>query len=430
MNAVNKVELNLPLRPELIPLVMSSAEQTAFGYGLAAKEGMALALAVEEFYTFLTKQAEAEENLNLTYHYGGYYLEAIFRFASRELPVKAWNITAAVNVEEDGSWEEMGLLLAARAVDALQVTRETEQLAVRFIKEKAYPEKSRGELGNFSGAETFQVVSEGAELVKQFASRVSAKYGTQAPEWFGFPGKVADMLASGEYGVVMAVDAKGNVGAGMLWRKDLRLVEAYGPYQFTDQVELAREVLEACLNKLARTKSLGVIIPDPTPDLPSDYFESLGVTNSETRGATFQRKFLYRQLEEDCGSVSYVHPRLTPFLNAAYDRLVLPRQIQQVEYQGEKLSIHSAFAVEIDRVKLRVELRPLWVGADAAVNLAEQVRVLEREGYSDLYFRLDTGEPETAMLGVTLLDVGFKPQLLIPWGGRGDIILCRYEGGK
>ncbi len=420
MDYGEQIEIKVPFRKELISLVVGCVEQSAKAFGLKKEESLPLALAVEEVFSFLAVHAGAKETMSLICRFGGYYVEAIFRFAGRALPLRALNITATVSIEDEKSWADMGFLLAARSVDHLRISTDEEgNMALHFIKEKDYPGfDSAPDDAGFREGTNFQVVDSQPELLKQFAGRVVGSYGKDCPSFFHFPGKLVDMVAGGEYGAAFLLDGKSRIGGGLLWKQGNKMVEAYGPYLFLDQPALARNLIDGCLEKIARTNAVCLVIRQATPEIPSDYFESLG------------NRAFYRQLAEDNGTVAFVHPRLTSFLATFYQELYLPRQIQEVEYQGESISPYSVLAAHIDRPAHKVVLAPLWVGSDAARNLADHVRVLRAEGITDIFFELDTGVPKQAILCPALLTAGFKPVLILPWGGKGDIVLFAHKTGE
>lgn len=420
MDYGEQVEIKVPFRKELLSLVVQFVEQSAQAFGFKKEDSLPLALASEEVFSFLAAHAEERETMYLACRFGGYYVEAIFRFARQALPMKALNITAAVSIEDERSLEDMGLLLAARAVDYLRFSTDEEgNMALHFIKEKSYPESAPGQnYAELLGETGFQVVDGQPELLKQFAGRVMNSYGKDIPSFFHFPGKLVDMVASGEYGAVLLVDGKSNVGGGLLWKQGSKMVEAYGPYLFLDQPALPPNLIEGCLAKIARTKAVCLVIRQATPEIPREYFESL------------RNRAFYRQLAEDNGAAAFTHASLTSFLETAYQELFLPRQLQVVEYQGETLSPYSVFAVRIDRQARKAVLSTLWVGDDAARNLQEHVRVLREEGITNLCFELDAGVSQQAILGPALLTAGFKPSLILPWKGRGDIILFEHKRGE
>ncbi|MDR7868262.1 MAG: hypothetical protein RIN56_15805 [Sporomusaceae bacterium] len=428
MNHALETELTVPLQIELLPVVTGCVENAAQAFGLQRSEALALALAAEEVFSYLAAKTAAGQSLRVTCRGGGYYAEVVCRFPGRALPVRALNITAAV-ADDEASLEEMGFLLAARTADRLAITTAGDIMSISFVKERAYPPAPEEALPPFTAKGTFREYGGEPELIKQFARRVAGKYGRQAPPFFRFPGKVVDMVAGGEYGVVMLADENRNVGGGMLWRGDGKMAEAYGPYVFGGGEELAREVVDACLRRFARTGTLCLVIPAATAEAPRDYFERLGELPLMVDGSRRSEQALYRELEEDNGSLAYVHPALVDFVRAAYDCLCLPRQIEGVENLGEARSPHSAFAASMDRAAGKAVLSPLWVGGDAAESLAEHVEALRREGIANILFKLDAGVAEQALLGPALLATGFLPRLIFPWEGRGDVILFAYQEG-
>ena len=224
------------------------------------------------------------------------------------------------------------------------------------------------------------------------------------------------MVEYGEYGAALLADEKDRVAAGMFWRCGNKLAEAFGPYIFSDFENLAVQAVEACLRRLARTSMVCMVVQEPTPEMPDGYFEDL----SEGRAV------LYRQLEEDNGAVSYVHPWLAVFLQSRYRKLCLPREVHPVEYQGESQSPSSAFAAQMNRAGGQVTLTPIWVGQDAERVLREHVRALTEEGFAQIVFRLDTGEAGQALLGPALAATGFVPLWVLPWGARGDVLALTH----
>ena len=413
------IELNLPLQTAFLPIATGCVEQSVQAFGMGRAEAMHLTLAVEEVYSFLAERIAADQRLKLLCRNGGYYAEVVCRFPQHALPVGAFNITSTVSSDDEQSLDEMGLLLAARTVDQLGISAENGEMKIRFVKNKRYPSLQE-QIHDLASHGNFQEVEPETELLKQFACRVAAKYGTQAPSFFTFPGKVADMVASGEYGAVLLADGKGNVGAGMLWRRGNKLVEAFGPYVLCDQSQLAIGAVEACLRKMARTSAVCMVVQDPTADMPPGYFEQLAEDGA----------VLYRQLEEDNGATAYAHPQFVDFLQECYQQLYLPRAVHPVEHQGESLSSFSAFAAQMNRPVGRVTLTAIWVGQDSAPVLLEHVRALKQEGFTEIQFHLDTGVAEQAMLSPALSAAGFVPQWVLPWGGRGDILVLMLREGE
>ena len=407
-----RVELQMPFRPEYLPLATGCVEQAVKAYGMGRGEAMHLALAVEEVYSFLANRTTPGQRLRLSCRFAGYYAEVVCRFQRGGLPVEAFNITTTVSSDDEKSLEEMGLLLAARTVDQLRISAEAAEMGVHFIKEKLYP-SVQDDLPDFAATGPFHLAEPEAELLKQFAVRVHSRFGAKTPPPFQCPGKLVDMVRCGEYDAVLLVDGKGNVGAGMLWHCRNKLAEAYGPFVFCDQLRLATQGLEACLAKLARQGLLCLVVQQPPAEMPDGFFEPLEAAGS----------VLYRQLEEDNGSVAYIHPDIADFYRAETQRLFLPRQLHQALRQGEAGSPRSAFSARMNRPAGQVVLTALWVGEDAAAVLQQHVKALRQAGFSEIIFQLDTGEASQAELSPALLASGFVPRYILPWGGRGDVLV-------
>ena len=415
MAQTKTVELELPFQVDFLPVTAECVENSVRAFGLGRAEAMHLRLAVEEVYAFLVRRAMADQILKLECRHGGYYAEVVCHFPGQGLPVGAFNITSTISSDDEESLSEMGLLLAARTIDRLEIEAESGVIRIHFIKEKLYP-AAVDEADHSSIPGRCREIDPSAEMLKQFANKIVGRYGARAPEFFHYPGKVADMVEYGEYGAALLADEKGRVAAGMFWRCGNKLAEAFGPYIFSDSENLAVQAVEACLRRLARTSLVCMVVQEPTPEMPAGYFEDLS-----EGGAV-----LYRQLEEDNGAVSYVHPDLAAFLQSRYRKLCLPREVHPVEHQGESQSLSSAFAARMNRAAGKATLTPLWVGQDAERVLREHVRALTEEGFAQIMFRLDTGEAGQALLGPALAAAGFVPLWVLPWGGRGDVLTLAH----
>ncbi|MBP2636072.1 MAG: hypothetical protein H6Q72_1979 [Firmicutes bacterium] len=426
MSNIMTAEISVLLITEMLPVVTGFAEQTGKAFGLTQAQQHKLVLAMEELFVFLAKQDEQQSTVRVTCRNGGYYVVLACLFPLHILPAAAFNITAKVSLDDDASLEEMGLLLAARAVDRLEVVRENREfLELRLVVEKEYPAASTG-LEPLVEQDGYVVQATSHEILKQFAKRVSKAYAKIAPAFFAFPGKVVDMVASGEYDAVLAVNKQGYVGGGIFWRQTGKMIEFFGPYMFIGQEDLAQAVTDQALIKLARSQALCMVNLQPTTEVPQDYFETLGeiaITAGDVEKEDVKHQVLYRQLEEDNGAKVFVHPKIAGFMEESYDRLVLPRTLLTTEYAGEAILAHSAFSVALDWPRGQAFLSVLAVGQDALNNLKEHVVFLRQEGIVNLFFYLDAGKAEEALLVPALLGAGFTPRLVLPWGGYGDLVL-------
>jgi hypothetical protein len=224
----------------------------------------------------------------------------------------------------------------------------------------------------------------------------------------------------------------GTVGGGLVWRRiGKAMVQFYGPYVFGQPLgsDMARGLVDGFLSAIAKTDAEGAFGHYTTSDLPEGYFEPLGAIEYSLADAKKEpRRFFYRQLKEDTGSHIWADKQLESFLCEAYGRLVLPREILHVTFDGENLGAHSVFSVEFDRTQSSVTIRPIWEGADAAQNVREHLNVLRSEGLRNIFFEIDLGVSWQAKLAPLLFQKGFAPVLLLPYAGEADIVLFQAAG--
>ncbi|MDD3158970.1 hypothetical protein [Anaeromusa sp.] len=424
MKQKQSVELHIPLQEEMLPVIVSCTENTAQAFGFGKEEQLSLSLATEELFAFLSGQREDAGEMHFCCRHGGYYLEASCLFPRRALPTKVFNRTASMSLDDDAALAEMGLLLAARTVDhfCLEMLSDN-RMGLQLRLEKRYPQAAPEEFEELPSL-GFALAEPEREALKQFSRRVLAVYGDSAPEFFHYPGKLVDMLASGEYGAVLMQDSKGQVGGGFLWQYGGKMVEAFGPYVFSEQAGLAVTLVEGALNKLARSGIVCMTMRQPTAQAPAGYFEPLGeVVLASVGGVVRRHTALYRQLEEDNGMSVFAHPMIEAFLRQQYDFLALPRKLQPAIYEGEEQLADSILSTRLDRRKLTAFLAVLAPGADMKENLAMHVTALRNENIKNIFFELDLGKAAEVEAAPAILAAGFTPQFILPWGGRGDLLL-------
>ena len=241
------------------------------------------------------------------------------------------------------------------------------------------------------------------------------------------------MVASGEYEATVASGDQGEIGAGVLWHwVGKRLVEFFGPYLFSQgDSEMAQRIMESCLARIAKTEAIGLMSRCSTPELPRGYFESLGTIDLfDPDGTSRPWSIFYRQLQEDLGCQVWSHPDLEAFLRTEYGRLFFAREILLTRHEGEVRPPHSVFSVQFDRSHYQATLRAIWDGKDTADNLSEHVKVLRAEGLPNIFFEIDLSKAWEAALTPALLQNDFRPKILLPYAGEGDVVVFQYGGGK
>jgi hypothetical protein len=264
-----EVSLVVPPHPSFLPVVTAFAEKAAGSFGLARAEALSLTLAAEEIYSHLAGTDAAGEDVRLTCRGGIYYAEVKLSFQTRFFNMRAFNLTSAVACDGDDLPAETGLLIAARMVDHVRAHWGENRLEITLRKEKAYPASVSGELPAPRPLAAPRAKAPDPEEVKLF----SRLLGRHVPEWtcppdFRVPGKLADMVSSGEYGVAVAEDAGGPLGGGIVWRRgEPRLIEFFGPYLFGDPSDAGAAALlvEACIAAVAKSAAEGLFSRCPSP---------------------------------------------------------------------------------------------------------------------------------------------------------------------
>jgi len=417
-----------------LPLVTSFVENAAVGLGLQKRRALSLTLATEEIFSYLCKTSAPENAIEIECTSGGYYVQAAFAFSVEDFNMHAFNLTASISVDDETSLDEMGLLIASRAVDRFEILEENEGgLRLLLIKEKEYPPLDREPAIQARPLSAFTIRDVESEELKIFSLLVNQYYREKiTPDFFKYPGKLVDMVKGGNYRAALAVGKKGHVGGGMVWRfRSDRLVECYGPYLFNQgpHASMGTGLVEKCLEAIARTQAVVLTNQFPTDDLPEGYFEAVGTVDLHLEdGATVFQHIYFRQLHEDPGASLWSHPRLQDFLLKACDELVLPREIHLVTDRGEFKSRFSVFTARFNRTQNRVFLRPMRFGTDFHENIVNYLRLFGRESIRNVFFTMDLGVSWQAHFTPALLDNGFEPQLLLPYGGKGDLVFFQLKG--
>ena len=427
MDKTPAVSLQVPARATFVPLVNTFVKNASLAFGLGEPEALALTLATEEIFVYLSQSAAPGCTVDISCASGCYYVRTVFECATQEFNLNAFNLTSTVSLDTESGLAEMGLVLASRSVDRFQVSRAPERgLRLTLIKEKSYPEagaKHFAELREMLRPYTTRAPNaEEIKLLVQFANQVYPAH--LLPAFLHYPGKVVDMIGAGEYQAAIVVGAKGQIGGAILWHwAGQKTVECFGPYVFDTIPEIANTLLESCLGAIAKTRAVCLINRLPTPDLPQEHFEALGTLTLFNRDGAPESTTYLRHLQEDEGSMMWAHPDLEEFLRHEYRRHILPRDIVVVKNEMEARPPFSVLSTEIDRMQNQVTLRPIWTGSDAGDNLRRHINLLQQEKLANVFFEMDLGESWQTDFTPALLECGFVPRLVLPYAGKGDLVI-------
>jgi hypothetical protein len=426
------LSVHLDARPRFLSVVTQFVETAATAFGLGKEESLKLCLATEEIFLYICQYVCPGDALEVECRDGLYYTRVFFRFSASSLNLKGLNIASAVAGDRECDLEEMGLVIASRSVERLHLAVEkANRISLAVTKEKAYP-RIADKTPLPDTPEKVTVETPDGEGVKRFSLLVEQTAAERdRSSFFAYPGKVADMVAGGEYRCLTAVDPKGEIVGGILFGdRSERIVHSFGPYVFHggEGRFTGEALLDACLGRIARTKALGLLSLSGLPPALESRFEPLGYLSYLAEGrAPVRRPFFFRHLHEDPGGEVFSGEELTAWLASQYDRLVLARNIRTVRAMGETHLGSSLLATEITRERAEALLRPLWPGDDLGANVERHVRYLSGDGLWNLFFEIDLGVPWHGELIPILMANGFKPELLLPFAGHADLVIFQHH---
>ena len=447
MSPLSSPRLVLEFAPDqaFLPTAAAAAENAAQVFGLDRQGSLRLALAVEEYYTYLCRFAGREEPIRLTLTQGGTFVRASFRFRAGEVSLRALNFAASVDMNaDDGTEDELGLLVASRTTDrsSLELSgADVYQLCAEV--DRGYPVGEPVASPQHLTAPFRLEEAPSAGLLQHSALLAAGRYPARlCPRCFHRPGRFADMVSSNQYRVLAALDSAGRPAGLLCWRASGRRGVVFsGPYVFTDAAdaalgaETARLLTERFLSLVARTEAICAFSERPTEDLPKGWFEKLGTLLLPERDDSGHLSFteqpaFFRHLREDVGGAVWAHPDLFPFLQREYDALAFSRDLLAAAAPAQsQLPAHSLLATSLDRMRGLVVLKPLLDGRDFSANLGAHIRALEESEGDEapaILLHLDLSEPWQGALYPALAENGFEPRLILPHGGNSDILVCQH----
>jgi len=423
----DRLLLQLQADEAYLPMATSFVEEAATAFRLGQNEALSLTLATEEVFLHLVKGVISNRApIEISCTNGGYHVRVDFSFPAARLDLRAFNLTASVTPKDESSLEEMGLLLASRAVDRFQlVQNETGTLNLSLRKDRTYPKIGEVPVSVARPAGASQLRVATPEEAKVLCHLAFARYPIDLlPSFLEFPGKLSDMISAGDSQAAVAIGEGEALVGGLIWGlAGSRIAECYGPYLTNPPDSSVSEALvDFCLGTIAKTPVIGLLNFHSTPDFVESRFERLGSLGGKD-GTAAPRTAWFRLLHEDLGTVCWTSPALVDFLQQQYSTHVLPREIRLIREDGESRDPHSVLFADVDRSRSRVTLHPVWPGLDATHNIRTHVDLLKTEGFNEILFAWDTGQSWQAHFAPCVLDAGFQPQLILPYAGQGDTVL-------
>lgn len=423
------VSLSLCADIAWVPLVQSLVEQGAPVFGLDQNKTLRLVMAVEEIVAHLANTAPGTR-IQLNLKPGGWHVLADFAFTADPSELWAMTIAARSDTFVPEGMDHLGLLLASCMVDGFTVHLEGEVVHLALRQDltylpaspgKAKPVRQRGELAIDSSPEP--------ALIKLACLRSLEFYPSfKLHQAFSMPGKAADMVAKGDLSMAVALDGVGALMGMICWHVSSdQSIGFFGPYVFAGGEKTASGLTDHLIHCIARTRAMGLFSELATDDLPMGAFESLGHFDLiQPKGKKLCREVWYRHLGEDMGASVWAHPSMVNFLEKCYDQQVLMRDIRQTDGLGERLPRRSVFSAILRPEAGEVTLLPMVTGEDAKECVALHVETLNRKNFSNIFFKLDLAHGWQASLGGVLMETGFKPRLVLPYGGKSDVVVFQH----
>ncbi|HOV89135.1 MAG TPA: hypothetical protein PKW07_00270 [Syntrophorhabdaceae bacterium] len=433
---MKKAKITISSHIDFLQIVTNFVERSSLVFGLGKDEALKLTLASEEIFSYLCEVLPEEKEIEVTCIEGVYFVSVEFLFEKVRLSLKAFNITASglQGLQEDiKDLRDMGLLIAARSVEHLSLDEtQDNKLRLKLIKDKVYPEPHDICLPDIKPVKIYSIKKPDADEIKIFSTLISAYYRDYPhPVAFTNPGKLSDMISSSIYSAVIAIDKTGLVVGGLIWRMmNEKVVEMFGPYLFNQEKEghMAESLINACIENIARTEVIGIFSRFVTPEFPKGSFEVTGsLTWYNEYNNPLDMTTYYRALHEDTGTVVYIPKSIVDFIEKKYADLALPREVIITDYYGEDRGDHSVITSEIDRLNRAVTLQQMQPGKDSLKNLKEHIDIFKKEDINNIFFIADLGVREHLIIINDLIECGFEPRTIIPYGKRSDLIFFQYN---
>lgn len=417
-----------------LPLATGFVENSSRAFGFAPRESSSLVLATEELYSYYCARAGNDSVIDISLENEIYRLVLVISFRMTNPDMRAFNLTFNVDHENDESLDMLGPMIASRTVSSLKIDfGQNEKMFITATRNRDYPAQIAVCSPEVKSSPAVKTGPPSIMDMQHFSSLVSGAFPALAPSFLLCSGMASDMLASGAVSAIFAYNRDTILG-GTVWTELTETcVEIFGPYVFCGATAYADTVastlLDDCMGKISRTKTRSILRRQDRLDNYEKYFDYLGNTETTTPdGETRERPHYYRQLREETSAAVYCDRQFGTFLKDHYDRLCLPRQVREMDFQIHNLREYSVISVEFDRGHSSAILRPMCAGLDMASNISAHIELLEKENILNILAETDTGKNEEMMFTSSLIKSGFKPRLIIPEAGTGDIVVFSCPG--
>lgn len=432
-NPKHPLSLSITAVMEFLPALNQCVETSAVYFGLGKNEALKLCLAAEEIFSYLCSRVCRGKAVKVLCVDGLFFARVEFHFSVSSLDMASLNITTEVSFESDDDISQLGLVIAARTVDRLDIAAVAQNSVVLTIEqERTYPSHSSKVQKALQAKGELIVETPKPEDLMRFAMQVGmCQNDPLRPDFFKYPGKMADMVAAGHCFALVSRDLAGVIAGGILFRfLTDKIVEVFSPCIFdpSREEEISTLLLNTCIVKIARTKAVGLVSLTGLPASLRPQFESLGQMRYVLAGkAPLVSQAFCRLLHEDVGCQVWADPALMVYLEKEYNRLFLARDIIEVPDHQDARHGLSIISTVVRREKAEAFLHPLWPGRDFDENLARHAVLCKKKSLQNIFFAIDLGISWHAHLAPFLMSQSFKPCVLVPFAGKADLVIFQYD---
>ncbi len=407
--------LTLTADHSLLPVAASFVESTCKSSGFGQKETMALMFAAEEIFTYLS-QFNKGVVMILSCQPKAYQMELTLKFDAQTFNLRAFNLTSSVDVTDESSLDVMGLIIASKMVDRFFMEQSGSNIQITFIKYRDYGKTAQC---TYTPDQLTQPVVTRADTMETLViTQMIHESESDLPFELTLPPMASDMQAEGDLNALALKDKQGTIAGGLFWKRlSQNTVEIMGPFVYgQDQPgPLGEALVEKCLETIGKERVTGVLCRHYGTMIPEHCFEVIGHFAGQ--------KVYFRQMQEDTGAAVWLHPSLEKEIKQQYESLFLPRNIIAIAQDQHPSNPYSVISTELNRSINRVVMHPLVMGQDALKNLESHLKLFQSEGYTDMDFELDLGQSDQGGWVPALIKTGFAPELLLPYGGKGDLLI-------
>ncbi len=415
------LSLELPAKKVFQPVLAGFLIEGMRSWNIPEADALALRLASEEVFRRIEGLAERLET-KLTYRTHGLELTFAFRLGSVDL--HRLNLVA----EERSSRSDW--LVVSRFLDRLKVSHGFGgRLELALSKDRSYRQLAETLSPLDIDWQLAELRRPNERELQLFTARLSRSCDPERLSPFLHkPGKLRDMLASGNLDIQLALDGQSDpLGGTILDLRDPRWIHIHGPFDFTQDRGLGETLMENLEERLQAHRP-GLLAADPALYRAPQATMELGVRRLRLhQDAELTVAF---QLRPNIGrdGVVWTDERLRPFLEAEYQRLGLQRELQDWQQGLRPTKGRSVISCDLDREYRDATLRPVLAGGDIADNLRRHLERLNREGYLNACFELDLGDARQLRFLEPLAELGFSPAYLLPNAGRSDLLVFLGAG--